>query len=176
MLGLYLVLIGIVWLGIVVALATWLTLRIKTGPMRVFVALALVAVLLPMPLIDEIVGRHQFEQLCREHNTIHIDRTKAVGKTVYLVQRPPVDAEGTWVRIVIRPFVYVDAETGDPVVSYNELTAVGSRFLPSLSQGRMPLLFNGFCAPPNRPATAEAFEAYGIKYIQPPTLKNGEKK
>ena len=176
MLGLYLLLIGAVWLAITITLAMSLTSRIKSAPLRLLVALVLVAVLLSLPLVDEIVGKHQFEQLCRENATIQVDRAKAVGKTVYLAQRPPVEARGTWVRIVIQPYVFLDAATGEPVVTYNILTAVGGRFIPSLSEGRMPLLFKGSCAPPNPPGSVQDFESYGIKYIERPTVRNGEKK
>jgi len=172
----YLLFIASCWIGIAALLSRWIASRIRSPGVRWLVTLVAFAGLLPLPLIDEIVGKYQFEQLCRENATIHVDRTKAVGKTVYLAQKPSVDAKGTWLRIVIQPYVFVDAETGAPVVSYNILTAVGGRFIPSLSEGRVPLLFKGSCAPPNRPATAEAFESYGIKYIEPPAIKNGERK
>lgn len=174
--GLYLLLIGALWLGIAITLVSWLTSRIKNAPLRLLVVLVAVAVLLPLPLIDEFVGKRQFEQLCRDNATIKVDRAKAVGKTVYLSPRPAADVKGAWVRIVIQPYVYVDAATGETVVSYNELTAVGGRLVQTFgfSEGKVPLLFRGSCAPPNRPASDETFEPLGIKHIQKP--KNGEKK
>lgn len=176
--GLYLLAIAVAWLAVALAVAYASTLPIKAASLRALVALILVGVLLPLPLIDEFFGKRQFEQLCRDNATIKVDRARAVGKTVYLVPRPATDAEGTWVRIVIQPYVFVDTDAGEAVVSYNELTAVGGRLVQTFgfSEGKVPLLFRGSCAPPNRPGSVQDFEPYGIKYIEPPFTKNGDKK
>lgn len=136
------------------------------------------AALLPLPLIDEIVGGRQFEQLCKDNSTIQVDRATAAGKTVYYAPQPSVEIKGTWVRVVLKPQWFVDATTGKTVVSYNELIAVGGRFIQTLgiSEGGMPLTFRGTCVPSNRPGSIETFKPFGINYIEPPATKIGEKK
>lgn len=147
--GLYLLAIAAAWLAIVLVLVRVLTSRIKTTGVRAIVAVLAVGLLLPLPLIDEILGKRQFEQLCRDNATIQVDRKTAVGKTVYYVLQPAVDLPGTWVRIVVNPYRYVDAATGEPVVAYNVLTAVGGRLVQAFgfSEGKVPLTFAGSCGP-----------------------------
>lgn len=147
--GLYLLLIAVAWLAVVLTLAYASTLRIKTASLRAMAALILASVLLPLPLIDEILGERQFEKLCRENATIQVDRKKAVGKTVYFVPQPPIEIPGAWVRIVVKPQRYVDSTTGTTVISFNTLLAEGGQFVQKfrISEGRVPLMFRGSCGP-----------------------------
>ena len=50
---------------------------------------------------------------------------------------------------MIQPWRFVDAQTGETVVSYNRLGAVGGRLVQTFgfSEGKVPLLFNGTCVP-----------------------------
>jgi hypothetical protein len=176
--GLYLLAIAAVWLAFVAALSYALTSRIKAASLRVVVALLVAAVLLPLPLIDEILGRRQFEQLCKDNSTIQVDRKTAVGKTVYYVPQPAAEVPGAWVRIVVKPQRFVDAATGEPVVTYNELMADGGRLVQvfGISEGKVPLTFRSTCVPPNRPASVQTFKPLGINYVEPPSRNNGEQK
>ena len=150
---LYLMLIALAWFALLSMLAYRITSRVKDAALRVLVAIVLIAVMLPLPLVDEIVGKRQFEQLCRDNATIKVDRVTAVGKTVYFVPQPRVDAAGTWVRIVVQPSRYVDATTGETVATYNRLVAVGGRLVQmfGFSEGKVPLLFSGTCGPTENP-------------------------
>ena len=176
MTGLLLLLVAATWLAIVAALAYAATKRIEDTVWRSAVALALVVVLIPLPLIDEIVGKQQFEQLCKDNATvIHVDRSTAVGRTVYFVPQPAVEIKGAWVRIVMKPKRFVDATAGETVLDYNELMAEGGRLIRALgiSEGGVPLTFTSTCAPASRPASIETFKPFGITYIEPPEAKNG---
>jgi hypothetical protein len=59
------------------------------------------------------------------------------------------------------------------VISYDTLQAAGGWLIHAfpLSEGKVPLTFNGFCAPANRPASAAAFKRLGINYMEPPAKK-----
>ena len=174
--GLYLLLIALVWFALVLLLAYKLTLRVKNTILRVVLALLLIGVLLPLPLVDEFVGERQFEQLCADNAAIQVDRATAVGKTVYFVPQPTVKVEGTWVPIVMKPKRFVDATTGETVVSYNELMASGGLFVRiiRISEGGVPLIFRSTCVPADRPGSTKTFEPFGIKYIEPPVTKPGK--
>jgi hypothetical protein len=136
-------------------------------------ALLFFLALIPLPLIDEIVGKRQFEKLCRENAGIHVDRAKAAGRAVYLAEVPFVDATGTWVRVVMRPWRYVDAKTGETVVSYTTLQAAGGRFVHMLplSEGRVPLTFSGHCGASGVVDPVKLFKELGITQIQRSELK-----
>ena len=146
--GLYLLFVAAVWLALIVAAAYATTSRIKDSVLRVVVMLPLIGLLLPLPLVDEFVGKRQFERLCKDNSTIQVDRAAAVGKTVYFVPQPAVDVKRTWVRVVLRPHEFVDVVTGESVISYNELMASGGRLSRALgiSEGAVPLTFIGNCA------------------------------
>lgn len=50
----------------------------------------------PLPFIDELIGKWQFERLCQENSTIYI-APDAKGRTVYLASGTPEEAvKGTW--------------------------------------------------------------------------------
>jgi hypothetical protein len=145
--GLLLLVALVVWFLVVVWGAKALALRLAPEPWRALIALALVVVLLPVPVADEIVARRQFKQLCDANSTVLVDRVTAVGKKVYLAEVPFVDVEGPWVRVVRRPYRFVDVKSGETVVSWNEFGAVGGIFFRNLTEGGVPMLFKGSCYP-----------------------------
>lgn len=178
MTGIFLLFVIAIWLAIVIWLSKIIIKKLPTTWWRIPLGLVIFVVLLPLPLIDEIVGGRQFEQLCKENSTIQVDRAVAVGKTVYLAQTPDIEIKGTWVRVVLKPWRFVDATTGEIVVSYNTLIADGGRLIRTLgiSEGGVPLAFRGTCVPANRPGSIQTFKPFGINYIEPPITKNGEPK
>jgi hypothetical protein len=154
-------------LGVLAASSSILLFRkLPRGSWRGPIAIVVFVALLPLPLIDEIAAKPQFEQLCRENATVTVD-PKAAGKTVYLATQPRVILEGPWVRVAAQPWQFVDVNSGEIVVAYNTLQADGGRFVAAFGIGG-PLLFNGWCGPANRPASAETFKRFGIQYIEPP--------
>jgi hypothetical protein len=149
MTGILLIVVVIAWLIAVVAATRWAVKRFKSLTMKAAIYLVLLPVLGVAPLADELIGKRQFEQLCKDNSTIQVDRARAVGKTVYFVPQPNIDVQGTWVRVVLQPHRLVDATTSEPVVTYNTLMAAGGRFirLLGISEGGMPLTFYGSCGP-----------------------------
>jgi hypothetical protein len=175
MTGIYLFLVAALWLALVIWFSKTVTKKLPMDTWRVPVAIVVFAAMLPLPLIDEIIGGRQFEQLCKENAEIQVNRVTAVGKTVYLAQTPDVEIKGTWVRVVLQPRRFVDATTGELVVGYNELIAVGGLFIRTLgiSEGGMPLTFKGTCVPKNRPGSVQTFKPFDINYIEPPITQKG---
>lgn len=168
MTGLLLFGVAVLWLAVAGSIAAFVFRKLPGQIWRAPISALLFLALVPLPLIDEIVGKIQFEQLCRENSTIQVDRAKAAGKTVYLVVQPSVEVPGTWVRVVLQPWRFVDLNSGETIVSYNTLQAVGGVFIRTLgiSEGGVPLLFKGSCAPVNRPASVQTFKELGINYVE----------
>jgi hypothetical protein len=166
------------WFALTIAIGYVATIRIENKVLRFVVVLALVGVLFPLPLVDELIGKRQFEELCKENSTIQVDRASAVGKTVYLSKTSDVEIKDKWVHIVLKPWRFVDVATGEPVVSYNTLMARGGWLIrmSRLSEGSVPLTFKGSCVPDNRPASIQTFKPLGINYIEPPAAPSGETK
>jgi hypothetical protein len=178
MTGLLLLFVVGLWLAIVYWLTKLITIKLSTKWWRMPVRVLLFLAVLPLPLVDEIVGGRQFKKLCEENSTIQFDRVKAAGKTVYLNTLPEIDIKGTWVSVKLHHWEFVDVKTDEPVVSYSTLRAKGGRFIRTLgiSEGSAPLIFKGSCVPKERPASVETFKGYGITYIEPPVKQNQENK
>jgi hypothetical protein len=168
MTGILLLFVGALWLIVAYSLAMLITRVLPATGWRVLVGALLFLALLPLPLIDEIVGKRQFEQLCRENSTVHVDRAKAAGRTVYLADLPHIEIRGTWVRVVSQPWRYLDAKTGEVIVSYNMLQAEGGRFIRTLgiSEGGVPLTFDGHCKPEGLANPAKLLKELGAIQIQ----------
>lgn len=166
--GIILILVGILWLVIAFFVVKFISKPLPEIWWTYLLRVVLFLALLPLPIIDEIVGARQFEKLCKENSTIQVDRTKAAGKTVYLAEVSDVQIKGTWVPVWLQSRRYVDATTGETLISYNTLRA-GSGMLGPTSLG--PLTFDGECVSPNRPATNDLFRELGIKSVQRPVKK-----
>ena len=163
MIGLYLLFLLGIWTVLVAWLSVKIAKRLPVPKWRPLVGIGLFIILLPMVLIDEMVGKRQFERLCQENSTIYI-APDAKGRTVYLADTPVEVAKGTWVNIVLHPWRYVDAKTGETIVSYNILGAGGGWFMHHFYGGGGPILFNGYCAPPKE-LSINTFNTLGINYI-----------
>lgn len=148
MTGLLLMLVGIVWIVIVSFLVRFKAdFILPKPPWRKVAQVGLFAVLLPLPLIDEIVGGWQFARLC-EANVVRVNMDTARGRRVYeekVSVSTPVP--GTWVNVKKLPFRFLDATTGEVVVSFNQFHAEGGRLFPGFDSGHEPLTFKGECHP-----------------------------
>lgn len=178
MTGIYLLFVAAIWFAVVILLSKIIAQKLPTATWRLPVAVVIFAALLPLPLIDEIVGGRQFEQLCKANSTIQVDRVTAVGKTVYLDQQPDVEIKGKWLRFVLKPWRFVDATTGEPVVSYNTLMADGGQFIQVLgiSEGGVPLTFKGSCEPGGAVDSLKLFSELKVTQIQRSELNFKEQK
>jgi hypothetical protein len=170
MTGLYLLVVAGIWLAIVLGVSRLVTTKLSTPRWRDPIRVLTVVALLALPLIDEIVGGQQFEQLCEENSTIQVDRATARGKTVYFTPQPDREIKGTWVRIVLQPRRFVDATTGDTVISFNDLVAEGGRFIRTLgiSEGGVPLTFKGWCHPGDQFTLRNLLKELNITAIRKP--------
>jgi energy-coupling factor transporter transmembrane protein EcfT len=164
-----------IWFFIVLGVIFWIAKKLPERWWRIPISLLFFIVVLILPIIDEIVGGWQFKRLCEANSEIQVNRTTAVGKTVYFVPQPAVEIENKFVRIVLKTHKFVDSTTNEVVVSYKTFRANGGVLFKHISQGRVPLIFNGTCVPKNRPASVETFKPFGINYIEPPVIKNGDK-
>jgi hypothetical protein len=165
------------WLFFVFWLTKVITKKLPTKwvmPSRILLSLAI----LPIPLIDEIVGGRQFEQLCKENSTIQVDRVKAAGKTVYLAKPVDIQIKDTLVPIRLKPWRFVDATTGEIVVSYNTLLAGGGIFIRTLgiSEGGAPLTFKSFCEPGGIVDPLKLFKELRVTEIERSALNVKEQK
>lgn len=160
MTGLFLLFVAAVWLALAVSMAYAFTWQIKNVPLRTVLALIVFGVLLPLPLVDELIGKQQFESLCKKYAVVKIDEQHATNRRVLATLRKEDQfAEGTAVPIRIDPYIYRDEKTSQVLVSYYTLHAEGGWLIRSLgiSETNAPLLFRSGCSPEDRYAFKKKF-------------------
>jgi hypothetical protein len=152
----------------------WLVLRLTKKPRDhlpkvwwgKWLQVLLVALLMPLPLIDEIVGAKQFAALC-EKNVVQVNAGSARGRTVYREYAAEIPVKGTWVPVRVLPYRFLDLTTGELVVSYDRLKAEGGVLFPGFDSGPDPLTFNGKCEPPGV-FEKDFFSQLGITEVKNP--------
>ena len=160
MTGILLFGVAIAWLICVLAMTRWVARRFESMAMKVCCGLVLVPTLLVAPLADELIGKQQFESLCKKYAVQVIDEQHAPNARVESVGGSgDWYAAGTAVRIRIQPWTYQDTTTQKVVASYHTLHAEGGWFIRTLgiSETRSPLLFSRSCAPPDERAFLKTF-------------------
>ena len=116
---------------------------------RSFAKWCIFGLLLPLPLMDEIVGGWQFARLC-EANVVRVNKETARGRTVYNdLSGYQVPVPGTWIRVWKMTSRYLDVSTGELILSFDQLRAEGGHLFPGFDSGHDPLTFKGTCAPAN---------------------------
>ncbi|ODS22970.1 hypothetical protein AB835_11240 [Candidatus Endobugula sertula] len=135
-------------------------------------------IVLILPIMDEIVGGWQFRSLCKENTIINVDRSTAVGKTVYLAKSSSINVENSWVNIVYEPRIFVDIKTNESIISFNDLIADGGLLVHMVDfwEGRTPMIFDASCVPINNQDLEILFKQLNIKVVPRPELNNGELK
>lgn len=145
------------------ALSAWLAWQAGalSGPSwrSGFKALVFVA-LLPLPLLDEILAQPQFGALCRDLAVVTWPGHASRGLAVTLSSLPPQPVAGVMVPVTLRKWIYVDAQTGQAVMSFNSLEAGAGKLASALGGAAQPLVFSGTCDAGGR---QQAFDALGLR-------------
>lgn len=165
MMGFFVLFLAVMWVAIVGAVVIVVTLVLPKKWWRTLVRTVLILVLIPAPLVDDYLGGKQFEELCIANSEIRVAPNSA-GKTVYLQETKRTIVPGTWVPIVSTPWRFVDANTGEVLVSYNTLQASGGHFTRGLSEGGVPLTFRANCEPGGIVDPVRLLEQHQIIQIQ----------
>ncbi len=139
------------------ALFTDSTLRIELSAV-VFVAF------LPLPVIDELIAKPQFDQLCAQRAVIAVDMADLRGRPVYLTEIPPEPVPGLLVPVQVSKRVYADDRTRQPVVTLSVLSAQGGKLARALGIGGTPITFGGHCDPGD---WREVIDAMDLRGVQP---------
>lgn len=149
MTGFYLLFVAALWLAFVIWFSKTVTKKLPMDTWRVPVAIVVVAAALPLPLIDEIIAKPQFEKLCQDNAEVIVDVANTSGRTVWFggTQRTKIKLGA--ITVTQAEVHMVDAKTQEPIYHYLRLEAAGGWFISRLgiSEGGSPLLFYGFCQP-----------------------------
>lgn len=142
-----------------VAIALWLyaahritlfAIRRVEGDKRFWAYAGVVALVLPLPVADEIVAGIQLESVCREGAVLKIDAQKISGRRVKLGAEPlNAPVSGVAVPVSYSKHVFRDADTGEELGSLGWYTVKGGWLIRTLgiSESDSPMWIRSYCAP-----------------------------
>lgn len=125
MLGITILAVFIIFFRFSIALSRWLTYRLK-WPLAVvfFMRIAIVIGVAHLMVIDEHIGKHQIDRLCKSHGLRNTDLSKAYGKSVIRNVVGGIRVKNMAMPTMEYKTTILDAKT-------NEKLAEFSNYLPS---------------------------------------------
>lgn len=160
--GLIFLALAVGWFSVSFWIGRRLTGRVKTTGFRLSLMSLVVAVLLVLPVADEIIGGFQFRALCRENAILKIDAEKIKGKMIYMVSDPSInDTQGSAIPIHRTRVSYRDVGTHEELASSGFLVAMGGRLVSALAGGHQmsPLtIFPSTCSGPGNLPTSKKYQ------------------
>lgn len=149
MTGLFLLLVIGIWIAFISWLVPKIIQKIPSKVVRGVVGTVLFLFFLVLPLIDEIIGGFQFRALCKEGAVMNVDEEKAINKIVISQRAKTTYPAGYFLPIRKQYWSYIDPDSKEVLVSWNEYRANGGIFIRTLgiSETDSPLIFDGVCYP-----------------------------
>lgn len=102
--------------------------------------------LLAAPFVDEVIGKYQFEALCKANGIESVDVTKARGKRVKVDYGERRFVDGTIMPIKVSSVLYADASSGEVLMQHKNYYAMGGwlmRYTPLSMGSPKPMFFGG---------------------------------
>jgi len=124
LIGLFLIAIWLLICGAFAAkIPQWLGAKRRTW----LWSLLLFPILVIAPIVDELVGMRQFEQLCKERAVVHVSPDADQVKRAKRGDSSYVALPGYWINITSQPVAYVDVDSEKVFLSYEILHTKGGR-------------------------------------------------
>jgi hypothetical protein len=161
MTGILFIGVVVVWISLAIVLTRAMTRNLTSRAKRRVASLFVFALLLALPVADEIIGGFQLRALCREGAEPKYDEAKVRGRTVYLRRVPHPDVPGVTtfpsrrvhalIPITEEEVVWLDTETAEVLVTYKAYSAKGGVLIRALgiSNTDSPLTFEPSSCRPN---------------------------
>jgi hypothetical protein len=124
MIGLLFIAAVAVWIWCCWRIARAVTTRAASRSRRVAAGIAF-AVLLPLPVLDELVGAVQLFPYCHAGEKLTVDPAKIRGQLVRVRIGPPQPVPGMAIPVFSNRFSYASATTGEELASAYRYTAYG---------------------------------------------------
>ena len=170
-----LLLLGV--LGLWFAFSVFVALKLfrfcRSDKTRLLVLVVVLAVMLPLPVADELIAAPQFNKLCAEEAILKFDPEKIRDRTIFRADDKHVEMTIGPLRGYYIPGRYLDATTKAVVVTDASYHVKGGFFIHMLgiSEKDAPLTMRSYCASPESPWQKTFLSRYNLKYIQPKDVK-----
>jgi hypothetical protein len=153
MTGLFLIAVLAIWIVVLRWFVRKLAAFLPERPWRKFVQLGVFVVLMPLPLVDEIVAKPYFDSLCRKNAILVLDKASTQPRIVWFDSGDRTDVAIGPLNGSMYRKQYVEKETSNLVYHYSTLTVTGGWLIRALkiSEGNAPLMFRSHCAPSEIP-------------------------
>jgi hypothetical protein len=168
MTGIYLLFLAIIWLAFAAGLSFIGTAKLKHSTLRIPIACLVFVAVLPLPVLDELLGKPQFEQLCKQYSAVELDTANSAGRTIWFGDSQRTELQLGAIQVSRTKRSYVDVRTQEPVYHYFRLEAKGGWLLShlGLSETGGPLLFRAVCQPKDLEAIEQRL---GVTHINRPS-------
>lgn len=166
MIGLLFLATVAVWLVVCVWLAQKAGNFVAKPSWRPTVKLMIFVALISSPFVDEVIGKEQFESLCKTHGIESADVSRARGKkvTVEYGERKPLS--GTILPIKESDVLFRDADSGEILIRHKNYYADGGWLMRYtwISMGSShPMFFGGSTCDVRK--EQEIFKVNGIAFL-----------
>lgn len=131
---------GCVWI------AKYLGKLVTDPAWRSWVTVGVFLALLVSPFFDEVIGKYQFESLCKATGIESVDISRAKGKNVKLEIGVEHSLGGTAVPIRVESWIYKDVNSDEILFQHNNYRAAGGwlmRYTPFGMGSEHSMLFQG---------------------------------
>lgn len=146
--GLLLIGVVLLWFWAAIAIARMFTSKLKPAWLKLLVTFLAIAVIIPLPVADEIVGGFQFRALCKNEAIATYDEGKIRGKTVHLKSADVYHFTNTILPIYKQTWKYVDHTNNEELISYVDLHSDGGWLSRAIhfNYVHKPYIFSGVCS------------------------------
>ncbi len=145
--GVFFLLVLVIWIYIAKKMSGLLVSNIKLGTKRKVANTVIFIFIFITPVADEIAGRFQFAELCRDERNIYFDEDKLSGETVLWTGTYTSEIKNKFIPIMERVTTWSDINSAEKLIEYKVFIAKGgwlSRFI-SFNSVSNPYTFDGFC-------------------------------
>lgn len=131
------------WVWAVFKFGRWVGGQVQGGRWRWPIAALVLAALLPLPVIDEIIGGFQFKAMCNKRAVLEVSAGDLRGKVLTRASRQSFPA-GSILRIEQWDVRYADPNSNIEAIRYSWLRVSGGWLVRSMmfSDGANPLLID----------------------------------
>lgn len=166
MIGLFFIFTVITWLSVSVWLAHKLGNFVSSSEWRAKVKISIFLFLLSLPFVDELIGKLQYDALCKANGVESADVSRARGKKVKVKYGERTAVKGTIVPIKESDMFFRDADSGEILIKAKNYYAEGGWVMRytwlSLGSSR-PMLFGGSTCDVRK--EQEIFKANSITFL-----------
>ncbi len=160
MIGLLAITLFTGWVCATLWVAVTIAAQFESTSWRPLIVLLIFAFILPLPVIDEIIGGFQYRALCAEHaSKFRLGAIEPKGKRVRVTVDPSNEyIGGTAIPIRHSRVVHREVVSGQPIVSFDRYVASAGFLMRAIGFSSPITIGSPACSPERGVSAARTFE------------------